>query len=106
MQFSQSMGDTAKALSPTAPNASADKLNEAKLKEDEEKKKKQQAAAASGQVISTTTQAPPTIVGGGASGAMANPVTLPASYEFDADMYLMPKFGLVAESNSDMVDLM
>ena len=106
VQFSQSMGDTAKALSPTAPNASADKLNEAKLKEDEEKKKKQQAAAASGQVISTTTQAPPTIVGGGASGAMANPVTLPASYEFDADMYLMPKFGLVAESNSDMVDLM
>ena len=105
-QFGQAMGDTAKALSPTAPNASADKLNEAKLKEDEEKKKKQQAAAASGQVIATTTQAPPTVVGGGSSGAMADPITLPASYEFDADMYLLPKFGLVSEFNSDMVDLM
>lgn len=106
VRFGDAMRDTSKALNPTAPNASADKLNEAKLKEDEEKKKKQQAAAASGQVVATTTQAPPTVVGGGSSGAMADPITLPASYEFDADMYLMPKFGLVSEFNSDMVDLM
>jgi hypothetical protein len=106
VRFGDAMRDTSKALSPSAPNASADKLNEAKLKEDEEKKKKQQAAAASGQVVATTTQAPPTVVGGGSSGAMADPITLPASYEFDADMYLMPKFGLVSEFNSDMVDLM
>lgn len=106
VRFGDAMRDTSKALNPSAPNASADKLNEAKLKEDEEKKKKQQAAAASGQVIATTTQAPPTVVGGGSSGAMADPITLPASYEFDADMYLLPKFGLVSEFNSDMVDLM
>jgi hypothetical protein len=93
-------------LTPSTPNASADKLNNAKLKEEEEKKKKQQAAAVGGNVVATTTQAPPTVVGGGASGAMADPITLPASYEFDADMYLMPKFGLVSEFNSDMVDLM
>lgn len=105
-QFGDAMKSTSSALFPSTPNASADKLNQAKLKEEEEKKKKQQAAAAGGQVVSTVTQAPPTVVGGGASGAMADPITLPASYEFDADMYLMPKFGLVPEFNSDMVDLM
>jgi hypothetical protein len=93
-------------LTPSTPNASADKLNKAKLKEEEEKKKKQQQASVGGQVASTVTQAPPTVVGGGSSGAMADPITLPASYEFDADMYLLPKFGLISEFNSDMVDLM
>lgn len=105
-QFGDAMKSTSSALYPSAAPASADKLNEAKLKEDAEKKKKQQAAAAGAGVVSTVTQAPPTVVGGGASGAMADPITLPASYEFDADMYLMPKFGLVPEFNSDMVDLM
>lgn len=106
VQFGDAMKSTSSALTPSTPNASADKLNNAKLKEEEEKKKKQQAAAVGGNVVATTTQAPPTVVGGGASGAMADPITLPASYEFDADMYLMPKFGLVSEFNSDMVDLM
>jgi hypothetical protein len=106
VQFGDAMKSTSSALTPSTPNASADKLNKAKLKEEEERKKKQQEAAAGGQVASTVTQAPPTIVGGGSSGAMADPITLPASYEFDADMYLLPKFGLVSEFNSDMVDLM
>jgi len=107
-EFGTAMKDTELAmnpsLAPTTNNQSADALNKAKLKEAEEKKKKEVEAKAAGGVKTITQQAPPVVTGGG--GGKSSPVVLPPAFEMDADPYLMPKFGLISEFNSDMVDLM
>ena len=78
-------------------------LNEGKLKQEETKAKKKMSAQDVKQ-ISTSATLP--AIPAGSSGESSMPIVMPGPDQMQADPYLMSKFGLVADFNNDMVDLM
>ena len=102
-EFGKRMAETSKSM-----NDSGGKITEGSLKESEAKAKKMaEFTGLSSQQLTQAFDMPPIIqgAGGGGDGSAATIVT-PGKSKLEADPYLMPKFGLVADFNNDMVDLM
>ena len=86
-----------------APGA---KINEAKLKEEEDKNKMFTEAfqlAGSGTTFAEALNMPPISVG---SAGEEQPIVIPNWKPQEAEPFLSPKFGLVADFRNDMTDLM
>lgn len=78
-------------------------LNEGKLKQEETKAKKKMTAQDVKEISRSATLP---AIPGGSSGESSMPIVMPGPDQMQADPYLMSKFGLVADFNNDMVDLM
>ena len=97
-QFGSMMAD--------AEHAPGAKINEAKLKEEEDKNKMFTEAfqlAGSGTTFAEALNMPPISVG---SAGEEQPIVIPNWQPQDAEPFLTPKFGLVADFKNDMTDLM
>lgn len=80
------------------------KINQAKLKEEENKAKIwEQTAAMSDQDIKMAFEMPPIVSGGGGE---EQPLVIPNWDKLESTPFITTKFGLVADFNNDMVDLM
>jgi len=84
------------------------KVNKAQLDEVEQNEKKfnELFAGFDSANVSTAFSMPPIIQNSGAAASMAPSIVMPGRTKMEADPFLMPKFGLVADFNNDMVDLM
>jgi len=81
------------------------KLEEAKQKEAERRHKKlQEQLQSSGSVIQLNQESQ--AMGVGTGGASDNPIVVPGDHDLDADKYIQPKYGLVAEFLTDPVEFM
>ncbi len=80
-------------------------LEEAKQKENQAKFEKQQAAMNASQANLTVTEDAAAVVTA-AGGESADPIVIPGRDHLDADEYLQPKFGMVAEFTTKPVELM
>ena len=97
-QFGSMMAD--------AEHAPGAKINEAKLKEEEDKNKMFTEAfqlAGSGTTFAEALNMPPISVG---SAGEEQPIVIPNWKPQEAEPFLSPKFGLVADFRNDMTDLM
>ena len=102
------------ALTKFGDAMSGKALSDAELKKSEAKADKQKAQeeaiktatetnASAGVGNANTEVGNPIVQGPGAGNDIPIPIT--GLDKLDADMFLMPRFGLVTESNQDMVDL-
>ena len=85
------------------------KVNAAQLREDEAKQKNFDELFSdfgAGSNVETAFNMPPIIQNSGGAASMAPSIVMPGNLKMEADPFLMPKFGLVADFNNDMVDLM
>ena len=89
-----------------AEHAPGARINEAKLKEEEDKNKMFTEAfqlAGSGTTFAEALNMPPISVG---SAGEEQPIVIPNWKPQEAEPFLSPKFGLVADFRNDMTDLM
>lgn len=101
-QFGKVMSDTIK----DEGDYTGFKLGQAAQRESEATSKIfEKAATMSDAQIKQAFEMPP-IVTGGIGGASTKDIVVDGKKYYEADPYLMPKFGIVADFNNDMVDLM
>ena len=80
-------------------------IEDAKQKQAERKHKKlQEQLQGTGSVIQLNQESPGSSMGTG--GATDNPIVVPGDHDLDADKYIQPKYGLVAEFLTDPVEFM
>jgi hypothetical protein len=83
------------------------KVNKAQLNEVEQNEKRfNELFSGAGVNVETAFNMPPIIQNSGGAASMAPSIVMPGRNKMEADPFLMPKFGLVADFNNDMVDLM
>ena len=80
-------------------------IEDAKQKQQDRKHKKlQEQLQGTGSVIQLNQESPGSSMGTG--GATDNPIVVPGDHDLDADKYIQPKYGLVAEFLTDPVEFM
>lgn len=105
MRFGEVMTDTIQ----NEDDYTGFKVNQAQLREDEAKQKNFDELFSdfgAGSNVETAFNMPPIIQNSGGAASMAPSIVMPGNLKMEADPFLMPKFGLVADFNNDMVDLM
>ena len=80
-------------------------IEDAKQKQQERKREKlKEQLQGTGSVIQLNQETPG--MGVGTGGATDNPIVVPGDHDLDADKYIQPKYGLVAEFLTDPVEFM